>query len=226
MDTVRAIDNIARAEAEGMDGARTPGGMHLRRESDGLHEVATRTVMILSANQLQPEADRATQIRLAAALERQITAKSSEHLTAPAVARSVLNDFYMQEAAATRMASFHGRDPLSHVANPASARSEDEPGRILARNGIQSAKILRTASKEDLAAIAGGRFDQIQSEHTRFGVSTVLGLSDTQMRTPTPRAPEVREPAPQARPFMAMPTAKGRPAISPASFGRKVSAER
>lgn len=226
METLRAIDNIARAEAAGLDGARTPGGMALRRNADRMNDVAGQAVLLVSANGLNPDQDKATQIRLAAAVDRQITSRASEVLPANEVTRAVMNDFYLQEAAARRMVQFHDKDPLDHLSIPSSARHKDEAIEILGRNGINSQKLLRTASKEDLASIASGKYDQIKSEHTRFGISTVLNLSDGQMKTPTARIPEAREPTPRSAAFSAPSLALGRAPTPSIGFGRKVSAER
>jgi hypothetical protein len=229
METVRAISNMARAEAEGMDGARTPGGLALKRQVDGMHAVATRAITMVNANGLNPDRDQATQIRLAAAVDRQMTGRTSERHTTGAATRAVMNDFYLQEAAARILEQQGARDPLAHLASKEStSRADGHSLEILSRNGVEAGKVLRTASRHDIGAIASGRFDKVQSEHTRFAVSTVLGQSDEQMRTPTARVPEVATPDAPRRPFPAMGLSAAQSGIPrTASFGRKmVGAER
>src|SRR3546814_2619142 len=98
METIRAINIIAAAEEAGVDGTRTPGGVALNKQSQKIHLAAVQAVIILQANGLNPDDDLATQTRLAAAVDRQITGKTSEHQDEPTVARSILNDFYLQRS--------------------------------------------------------------------------------------------------------------------------------
>src|SRR3546814_15466234 len=83
------------------------------------------------------------------------------------------NDFYLQEAAAARLKMAGEQDPLAYVANPDTRRDLDVTFDILERNRIKADAILKTASKNDMVAIASGRFDQVHSEHTRFAVGTI-----------------------------------------------------
>src|SRR3546814_14902895 len=81
------------------------------------------------------------------------------------------------------------QDPLAYVANPDTRRDLDVTFDILDRNRIKADAILKTASKNDMVAIASGRFDQVHSEHTRFAVGTILRHTQEQMATPTAAMP-------------------------------------
>jgi hypothetical protein len=190
METIRAINIIAAAEEAGVDGTRTPGGAALHKQSQKIHLATVQAVIILQANGLNPDDDLATQTRLAAAVDRQITGKTSELQDEPTVARSILNDFYLQEAAASRLKMAGDQDPLAYVANPETRRDLDVTFDILERNRIKADAILKTASKSDMIAIASGRFDHVHSEHTRFAVGTILRHSEEQMATPTAAIPQ------------------------------------
>src|SRR3546814_5107933 len=107
---------------------------------------------------------RSTQTRLAAAVDRQITGKTSEHQDEPTVARSILNDFYLQEAAAARLKMAGEQDPLAYVANPDTRRDLDVTFDILERNRIKADAILKTASKNDMVAIDRKR-TRLNSSH-------------------------------------------------------------
>src|SRR3546814_948955 len=126
METIRAINIIAAAEEAGVDGTRTPGGVALNKQSQKIHLAAVQAVIILQANGLNPDDDLATQTRLAAAVDRQITGKTSEHQDEQTVARIILNDFYLQEAAAARLKMAGEQDPLATVANPTTRRDRSD----------------------------------------------------------------------------------------------------
>lgn len=230
METIRAINIIAKAEAVGVDGARTPGGASLHKRSKTMNDAVASAVILVRANEMQPEHDHATQIRLAAAVDRQIAGHTSEDKFTMSVTRAILNDFYLQEAAALRLAMAGERDPLAHLADPASQRSNDATLDILERNNIRADVILKTASKDDMIAIAGGRFDQIASEHTRFAVGTILRHAEHQMSAPTAAIPMAPPPAPALSGQRGFPSSgigvDARPkTVHPTAFGRRASME-
>src|SRR3546814_11364902 len=103
---------------------------------------------------------RSTQTRLAAAVDRQITGKTSEHQDEPTVARSILNDFYLQEAAAARLKMAGEQDPLAYVSNTDTRRDLAVKSDIPERNRIKADAILKTAPKNDRDRLASGRFEQ------------------------------------------------------------------
>src|SRR3546814_771717 len=228
METIRAINIIAAAEEAGVDGTRTPGGVALNKQSQKIHLAAVQAVIILQANGLNPDDDLATQTRLAAAVDRQITGKTSEHQDEPTVARSILNDFYLQEAAAARLKMAGEQDPLAYVANPDTRRDLDVTFDILERNRIKADAILKTASKNDMVAIASGRFDQVHSEHTRFAVGTILRHTQEQMATPTaamPNKPQAVETLTETRryPSSGIGTGSKVTPVAPLASGRRTT---
>lgn len=222
METIRAVQNIARAQEQLLDGARTPGGMALRRHSPTLNVVADKAIMILDANGLSPAQDAATQYRLATALDRQITGPvdSDQQLAV----RDVLNDVYLQEAASRRLSLHHGHDPLGHLCASPDARNTDDAQAILSRNRIDCARLLRTTGIDDLQEIAAGRYDKIVNDVTRQKLAIVLRLTDYQMRT---RTAEIPPAVAQRVPTRAFPQPSAGPQrVHPAAFGKKVGAER
>src|SRR3546814_17141738 len=96
---------------------------------------------MLPATGHMPDDDLATQTRLAAAVDRQITGKTSEHQDEPTVARSILNDFYLQEAAAARLKMAGEQDPLAYVANPDTRRDLDVTFDILERHRSEERRV-------------------------------------------------------------------------------------
>src|SRR3546814_8011491 len=74
-----------------------------QKQSQKIHLAAVQAVIILQANGLNPDDDLATQTRLAAAVDRQITGKTREHQDEPTVARSIPKAFYLQETADARL---------------------------------------------------------------------------------------------------------------------------
>lgn len=184
MDTLRAVNSMANAETSGLDGTRSPGGAELNRRASGLAVSVNKAIVLAIANGLNPDEDRATQTRLANAIDRQVTGADGP-MHDVEITRRVMNDMLFQEAAARQLEAAGERDPLSSIASPHSNRENGQAFEILSRNGIAAATILRSASKQDLEAIAGGRFDKIETERARFAVGAVLGLSEQQMNTPT-----------------------------------------
>lgn len=228
METIQAINNMANAEASGVDSARTPGGAALHKKAGNIHLAVANAVIIASANGLQPDTDLATQTRLAAAVDRQIAKQSTGAPDASSITRHILNDFYLQEAAAARLTMAGERDPLAHVADRDSNRRMDQTLDILERNNIRADVILKTASKEDMSAIASGSFDKIESEHTRFAVGTILRHSEAQMSTPTASLPVQPRAAAEAKPYPAhgIGSDARMNMIRPVNFGKRVSMER
>lgn len=231
MDTIRAVTIIAEAEEAGADGTRSPGGTALHKQSDKIHYAAVQAVILLQANGLNPDDDLATQTRLAAAIDRQITGKTSEAQDAPTVARSILNDFYLQEAAGARLKIAGDEDPLAYVANAETRRDLGVTLDILERNRVKADAILKTASKGDMVAIASGRFDQVLSDHTRFAVATILRHSEQQMATPitsVPAKPRPMETLTETRRYPASGIGTGSKIspVAPMAFGRRTSMER
>src|SRR3546814_5711422 len=149
METIRAINIIAASEEAVVDGTRTPGGVALNKQSQKIHLAAVQAVIILQANGLNPDDDLATQTRLAAAVDRQITGKTSEHQDEPTVASSILNDFYLQEAAAARLKMAGEQDPLAYVAQPEPKRAPDVPLDLLERNRLKRPEEARTRTEEE-----------------------------------------------------------------------------
>src|SRR3546814_17487280 len=103
METIRAINIIAAAEEAGVDGTRTPGGVALNKQSQKIHLAAVQAVIILQTHGLNPDDDLATQTRLAAAVDRQLTGQTSEHQAEPTVAPSLFNDVYLQKSEERRV---------------------------------------------------------------------------------------------------------------------------
>ena len=228
METIRAITSMANAEAAGMDGTRSPGAVALRRKSEKIHIAVNKAIILISANQLTPNEDRATQIRLASAVDRQMAGNTNEAQSPTQVTRNIMFDVLIQEAAGRRIQLEGGKDPLDHLASFDSDRDNLKASSILNRNAVSPSSIFNGASPEDLRSIASGRFDHIENEHTRFAVANMLKLSQQQMATPTMEVPAhtPSRPAPDHRRYPTAGLGAGpRPAQSPV-FGRKVSAER
>lgn len=231
METVRAINSMAAAEASGMDGSRTPGAMGLRQRDDQIHVPAAKAISILEVNRLEPSEDRATQMRLASAIDRQISGNAAQTSPASDVTRNIMTDVLFQEAAARRLVAEGGKDPLGHLSSPESDRDGLKPMEILQRNGVNPGRAFNSATKEDLGAIAAGQYDRIENEHTKFAVATILRLDDNQMSTKTMDVPVQNavpaRAAPLSKPrFPAADLTRGPSTAPQLAFGRKVGAER
>src|SRR5690606_33146803 len=100
METIRAINSMATAEAAGMDGSRSPGAVALRKRSEKIHIAVNKAIVLAQTNKLHPEEDRSTQMRLAAATDRQIAGQDAD---ITAVTRGIMTDVLFQEAAARRL---------------------------------------------------------------------------------------------------------------------------
>lgn len=222
MDTIRAIASMARAEAAGLDGYRSPGAGTLNKSTPQMHIAANKAIIIAMANGLGPDRDEATQWRLASAVERQAVAPN--HPIEPtAVARSILQDVMVQEVAREILVATGQKDPLSHLAHQTSNRERLNPEAILARQGLKPIKALSGASQGDLRAIAAGQYDRLTSDHTRFAVSSILSLTDQQMKV-TSRDPEAYERTAHLKSykeFPAMGLGNGPTKHSAPIFGRK-----
>lgn len=224
METVRAILQMASAEAQGGHGDRTAGAAHFNRMSPGLHLVALQAIRVLHVNEMQPDIDHATASRLASAIERQ-------SVNAPAgpddgVARNILCDFLMQEAAAARLIGSGAPEPLEHHADPDSNRANLRPADALKRNGINPHITFDRATVSDLQAIAGGRYDMIQNDHTRFAVSTQLKMNANAMAMPTGHFHRPKLIATAKKPYPSFGLARGpkqQEAPPQVLFGKKVA---
>ncbi|QAY80128.1 hypothetical protein [Sphingosinicella sp. BN140058] len=210
-----------------MDGARCPGAAALHKRSDKMGHAAAHAIILASANGLNPESDRATQIRLSAAIDRQVAGRASTQSTAGPVARAIIADLYLQEAAAQRLEFLGSQDPLRHVSNPASARDSGShrAHEILNRNSISPQQVFEGATVDDLQAIAAGRYHQIKADRTRHAVASVLHLSEAQVKLPTMRVPpiETGTQAPVAAPSFPSATFSSGPRVQQpvAAFGRR-----
>ena len=156
-----------------------------RLRSKGVGQAALEAVRHLSEAGLRPSDDRATQIRLSNALLRAETAPPPVDGDRSAATASVMRDVMLQEAAAARLAAAGKHDPLAAVTDPASARGSLNAASMLKRSGVGAHPILDRATDHDAAAIAGGRFDRIEGEHTRFAVSSQLRLDSRAMAVQT-----------------------------------------
>lgn len=194
MDTIRAIARMASEHADRLDPVRAEQTARLpqalRRElaarssaipDPTLREHVSRAIAVLHDLHMRPADDRATQIRLASAVDR---AASCDRPGAD-VAPSIMRDYLLQEAAAARLAASGGRDPLSSVSDPSSARTAlDAASRLRDMAGVQAHAIFDRASPSDMVAIASGRYDAISGGNTAFAVSTQLGMSATTLMDP------------------------------------------
>ncbi|AXK44093.1 hypothetical protein [Erythrobacter aureus] len=231
METVRAINSMAAAEASGQDGSRTPGAVALRRRDDKIHVPAAKAMSLLHSNELAPSDDRATQIRLASAIDRQIAGNSAQTMPESDVTRNIMLDVLMQEAAARRIVAEGGKDPLGHLASPEANREALQPMGLLQRNGVNPGRAFNSASMDDLSSIAAGKYDRIENEHTKFAVATILRLDERQMSTKTMDVPA--QPVGRAqRGLLSKPLAppsdltRGPRDRALLGFGQKVGAER
>ncbi len=231
METLRAINSMAAAEAAGMDGTRTPGAMALRQRDEKIHVPASKAMSLLNSNELAPSDDRATQVRLASAIDRQITGKTAQALPDSDVTRNIMLDVLVQEAAAKRLVADGGKDPLGHLEASHSRRDTLQPMAILQRNGMNPGRAFASASKDDLSAMAAGQYDKIRNEHTKFAVATILRLDNNQMSTRTMDVPAAKRAQDRAaslsKPrFPAADLTRGPSSAPQVAFGRKVGAER
>lgn len=227
METIRAINSMASAEASGHDGTRTSGAVALRKRAPNIHIATNKSIILAQANGLNPAIDEATKIRLAAAVDRQLAGPRVEAQDPVALTRAVMADFLLQEAAARRLQLTGEHDPLDRHAAPETDRSALKAGSILQRNGVAASSAFSSASKEDLTAMASGRYDQIRADHTRFAVATMLNYEERQMAVKTQGVPNHSpEPRKPAREYPAAGVGIGPRRASALNFGRKVGAER
>lgn len=182
MDSIRAVADLATADERGKPEAAAMNSPD--HSMSPVSDVALEAVRLLDRAGLRPADDRATQTRLANALVRSISSQSGEQ-DRSRILGSVMNDVLMQEAAAARLVSAGGRDPLDAISDPASARDALNAASILKRSGVNAHALLDRADAADTIAIASGRYDSIASEHTRFAVSSQLRLDARAMSTPT-----------------------------------------
>lgn len=183
MNTLRAVEQMSKAEIEGMDGERTVAASHLNRRAPGAHTAALQAIKVIAQNNLHPEEDRATQLRLATAIERNFTDRSNPDPSTQT--RAILTDFFMQEAAAARMAGIGSGDPLGHLESQLSDRAALRASDLLKRSGLNPHAIFDRASDHDMAAIASGRFSDMQGQHTQFAISAQLRLNSAAMSLDT-----------------------------------------
>lgn len=228
MDTLRAISSMASAEAAGIDGTRTPAAAALRKQFQHLDIAVNKAIALTEANHLDPSKDQATQRRLAAAVDRQITGGASADQDVNAVTSRIMWDLMLQEAAARRLELEGESDPLAHLSTVDSSREDLQAADILSRNRISAGLALNSASKDDLSSIAAGRYDRIESDHARQSIGMMLSLSEKQMATPT-RAISPDMPQRPIGNYQNFPVSGLgiRPAsVRPPVFGNKIGAER
>lgn len=222
MDTIRAISQMAVAEADGNDGSRTAGAAHLNRTSPGLHDAAIASIRLVGSMGLKPADDRATQARLASAVGR----SAEDRGDAESRTSGMMKDFLLQEAAAARLVASGGQDPLGHVSDPGSSRGALEAASMLKRSGVGAHPIFDRASDADMSAIASGRYDRIQAEHTRFAISAQLRMSARAMASPGVDIPAEKIEG-RGPPYPSTGASKGPERVGiPVGFGRKGAAER
>ena len=222
MDTIRAVSQMAIEEVDHAAGARTAGAAHLDRVSPGLAEPVLEAIQVTAMQRMQPDADRATQTRLASAVERHAATRE------PGAERrasfdAIMKDYLLQEAAGARLEAHGLVDPLERHADRDTARSSLRAAETLKRHGVSAHAIFDRASHEDMQAIASGSYDRIAQEHTRFAVSSQLRLTPRAMATPAAQ-PVIASP----RTYPAAGATKGPMPIHQhaVGFGRKGVAER
>jgi hypothetical protein len=182
MDSIKAVAELATAEERGAPdkASMTAPGHDMAPVSD----IALDAIRLLDKAGLRPADDRATQTRLANALTRSIASTAEQPDRVQALS-SIMNDVLLQEAAAARLVAAGRRDPLDAVSDPASNRGALNAASMLKRSNVNAHALLDRADVADTTAIATGRYDAIQSEHTRFAVSSQLRLDARAMSTPT-----------------------------------------
>jgi hypothetical protein len=137
-----------------------------------------------------------------------------------------MKDFMLQEAAAARLTASGRTDPLAHVSDPESRRDALDAASTLKRTGVSAHPIFDRASDADMSAIASGRYDRIEAEHTRFAVSAQLRMSARAMATPGAEIPAAKIEG-RGPPYPSSGASKGPERVEiPIGFGRKGAAER
>ncbi len=196
MDTIRAVAHMASEHADRNDPVRVSENARLpeavrKRLSDRSTAIGDARIAVPAGHAIsalhdmgmRPADDRATQIRLAAAIDRTAAMQPPPR----DMVTSIMRDYMLQEAAAARMAGTGSLDPLAAVSDPASSRSSlDAASRLKQMSGIQAHLIFDRASLPDMVAIASGRFDAITGGNTAFAVSSQLRLSADAIMTQRP----------------------------------------
>lgn len=223
MDTIRAVALMASEHADRLDpvriaeNARLPNETRetLRSRSSAIGDPrlimpVNHAVAALHDMGMRPADDRATQVRLASAIDRVVTSGPVTDDLAPVIMR----DYMLQEAAAARLAGTGSLDPLAAISDPSSARSElDAASRLRDMAGIHAHAIFDRASPADMAAIASGRYDMITGGNTAFAVATQLRISAEALMTR--EAPAERRTTPSKGPAEAnLAAAAGRTAVT------------
>lgn len=193
MDTIRAVAHMASEHADRRnpvriaENARLSGTMRQTLEAragaigdERLIAPVNQAIDTLHDMGMRPADDRATQFRLAAAIDRAAAAGPELVDVAPAIMR----DYMLQEAAAARLSATGSMDPLAAISDPASARAGlDAANRLREMSGIHAHAIFDRASPNDMSAIAAGRYDMISGGNTAFAVSTQLRMSAETLMT-------------------------------------------
>jgi len=194
MDTIRAVAHMASEHADRNDPIRISENARLSKAmretlsarsnaigDERLVGPVNQAVAALHDMGMRPADDRATQMRLASAVDR-ATAAGPDLVD---VGPSIMRDYMLQEAAAARLAGTGSIDPLATLSDPSSSRATLEAAsRLKEMSGIHAHAIFDRASPNDLSAIAAGRYDMIVGGNTAFAVSTQLRMSAETLMTP------------------------------------------
>jgi hypothetical protein len=193
MDTIRAVAHMASEHADRNDPVRKAENARLSsatRQSMAARSTAIGDERLIGpVNQvlaelhdmgMRPADDRATQLRVASAVDRAVAAGPEVADVAPAIMR----DYMLQEAAAARLAGTGSMDPLAAISDPASARAGlDAASRLREMAGIHAHAIFDRASPNDMSAIAAGRYDMVAGGNTAFAIATQLRMSAETLMT-------------------------------------------